>query len=215
MRSRRSRFRLPRDREDLSFKFENRDAAWDFVRHLIEVVYALVGTPMQMVSHFLVTEVWRQDLLVWLAPAEKLARILLLAEAAELPRTPLAPPRPRARARQRRADPRDWKKTPSEQWSVSFAMFTAARARGRGRRGYRLPHLHPDALAKRFEALVRVALNPAPYAARLARRLWRAGLKRLGPLLLPGKKHHPMRIVPEAALHLAWRAEIAFHSGWD
>lgn len=138
---------------------------------------ALFGDPSAIAArHTIVREHWRQ-LVQWLRAGETLMRLLLVVEAASLPkpnaRMPLLHPR---RARMRKL--MGFEADAPEKWRVSFRVFLDRR---RPRRPAPV-HAGEDAgdprrfhsawpLAERAEALLRVFNDPAPYAARLACRL--------------------------------------------
>ncbi|MBL8550779.1 MAG: hypothetical protein JNJ73_12415 [Hyphomonadaceae bacterium] len=157
--------------------------AWICLRYLLKCMGAVFGDPSQIAAPLTIPMRLRDDILSFLAPLERMARLLLLAEAARLPalKGAVRSPRPRqTRQRILREVPED-----STAWRVAFCAQPAiGRSAARRRAPIKRPYLYADLpsdpvpLAARFEALIRVALNPAPYAQRLARRLDRNSLKR-------------------------------------
>ncbi|NIR60744.1 MAG: hypothetical protein GWO02_15175 [Gammaproteobacteria bacterium] len=163
-------------------------ALWTELKVLLRLVAAIFGEPASLLEEGAVARREGELLRGWLSALEAIARALLLAMAASLPRPTCgrAPAgrwvRP-ARTEQVHAD-RDnepWTdgaaavdRPGSERWAgVAFR----ASPRSRGARGMRASTGAPRGLlftrplAYRLEALIRVAEAPQPYARRLARRL--------------------------------------------
>ena len=171
-------------------------ALWDGARHVMGWLLSLFGAPAAIVEMGVLTPGERAEILIWLRPAEALARLLLLADAAAQMADPsMAPPPART---SRRAMPADRTAVPTrcdpantERWRVSFRACPRAslshspppapsaapqqrlpeprREMAAGGRGADLRDPWP--IAERVEAVIRVLEAPAPYARRLARRL--------------------------------------------
>ena len=167
-------------------------ALWAVARHLLGWLTAVFGDACAVAALGVVSPAERDEILTWLRPIEALARRLLVVEAAALERSPMARRRapaamssadkaPRVRLPHRcdgldPADPRGWR--------VAFRVCAAPEGmRGSSDAGPRreteretntgtgigLAGAWP--LAERIEAVTRVLEDPAPFAARLARRL--------------------------------------------
>ncbi|MBL8550398.1 MAG: hypothetical protein JNJ73_10460 [Hyphomonadaceae bacterium] len=148
--------------------YPNRAAAWDYLRHILDLIFSMFGAPADIVRNRLISPFIRADLNFWLRPAERLARLLLLAQAAEIP----ALKRRSFSLRRRHYFPRpDISSPDSTKWRVSFRVLQENRNAGGGGRGWASPCLLSRPLGMRLEALARVVLDPARYALRLARRL--------------------------------------------
>ncbi|MBL8551155.1 MAG: hypothetical protein JNJ73_14300, partial [Hyphomonadaceae bacterium] len=120
--------------------FPDRPAAWDYLRHLISIIQSLFGTPGELTLLGGISDSFRADMASWLRPCERLARLLLFAEAAELKLKPRAIPVPR---RGRRAPfGRETCRSPkSETWRVAFKLLPPPSRRGAGARGYFTPSI--------------------------------------------------------------------------
>jgi hypothetical protein len=115
-----------------------------------------------------------KQLATWIAAGEALLRRLLMLEAAGAP--VLAPLKKRAPRPYQKREKIECAPDRPEAWPVSFRAFPRVRKSWRTRRSSRrrlFPRRIVDSwrLAVRYEALMRAYNNPAPYAARLARRL--------------------------------------------
>ncbi|MBL8536887.1 MAG: hypothetical protein JNM59_05740 [Hyphomonadaceae bacterium] len=152
-----------------------RRSLWLVAQDFIHVLFGLFATPEIIAAR---GAYLRKDwalLARWLRAGEALMRQLLAVEAAALPKpSMLVAPRPK-RARLRRV--MHFAADAPETWRVSFRCVVGPRAVGAWR-GVRRVGPRPDGrfrnawpLAERAEALLRVFNDPAPYAARLARRL--------------------------------------------
>ena len=156
------------------------DNAWAGLAEMIGWIIALFGAPGAIAAHIGLTRRTGAQLLAWLAPLEALARRLLFIEAASLP-APNAPapfaPRGRIVSALRDAPciepPED-----SALWRVMFRVApgspaasprNAGAGSARPRSGF--PGANAAPLARRLEALLRLAQNRAAALARLARRL--------------------------------------------
>lgn len=153
---------------------------WRAASGLITTLFNLFGAPEKLAAKHTLTAEARALILSWLRCAEAMVRHLLLIEASHCAHEPL-------RVTHRRAQPRVRKLVTSDvdqpdSWRVSFrcildrrrapnAQALAHRA-GKGAGGPRYFSAWP--LAERFEALLRAHNNPAPYAKRLARKLYAA-----------------------------------------
>jgi hypothetical protein len=153
--------------------------AWMRLRQLLKSMGALFGEPAQIAAFGFIANTLRADILAWLAPIERMARLILLAQAADL-RVAVARRvwRPRREGKTRPRAAFDVSAADSAAWRVSFrALPPGAPASSRASRGgVRVHDARP--LAARFEALIRVVLDPAPVARRVALRLSRRGLDR-------------------------------------
>lgn len=152
---------------------------WQIAQDFILTLFNLFGAPQEIAAeHTLLRDQWRL-ITKWLRAGETLMRQLLLLEAAALskPNTrPLLWPR---RTRKRREI--GFSADAPEEWRVSFHCLSSSPARGGSaerseakgdvaRREKRFYSAWP--LAERAEALLRVFNDPAPYAKRLAARLY-------------------------------------------
>lgn len=148
-------------------------ALWRRAGELVRTIFGLFGEPQDVAAQHTLTAQAFKLALSWIRVAEALVRQLLLIEAAALPRINAAPPR-RVRKRQRRLVEHD--AAAPEMWRVSFRCAPPRQAirRSRARRAPTAPKRFYSAwpLAERCEALLRAYNDPAPYARRLARRLY-------------------------------------------
>jgi hypothetical protein len=151
------------------------------MRHLLVVFFNLFGAPEAIAAQHTLSRKAHALAFEWLRAGEALLRRLLLIEAAAL-----APPVSSRRAvssrmpRQKR--PYEFFADKPEDWRVTFRCCVGdthapgARMRTRPRCACVSPTRFPSAwpLAERAEAMLRAFNNPAPYAARLARKLYAA-----------------------------------------
>ncbi|MBL8548333.1 MAG: hypothetical protein JNJ73_00005, partial [Hyphomonadaceae bacterium] len=104
-----------------------------------------------------------------------------------------------------------------ETWRVAFKLLPPPSRRGAGARGYFTPSINQRPLAARLEALIRVVLDPARHAKRLARRLEHRArflAKAIARVFdTPRTDKNPLLRIVEGALHLAWPAKLRFDSG--
>jgi hypothetical protein len=151
-------------------------ALWRSAGHFLRTILGLFGEPQDIAAQHTLTDKAYKLTLSWVRVAEAFVRQLLLIEAAALPRATITPRARITHTRQRRMvfnDPA----TP-EAWRLSFhALYGASPPRPRSRAATRTPQtarrFHSAwPLAERVEALLRAYDTPAPYAARLARRLF-------------------------------------------
>jgi hypothetical protein len=193
---------------------------WLDLKALLRVVGAIFGGPVDLWEQAAVEQRAARLLRAWLRALERIARALLLAMAARLPadakpRTPLgrAASRPRGAAAPQSDLPRAGdappETPPPEQWAgVAFRVLPPAAGSGAPSGA---PHhfVFIRALAFRFEALIRVARSPEPYARRLARRL-RATPGLAERVLRPGPacddRPAPCEELADLASALAWAA---------
>jgi hypothetical protein len=139
----------------------------------------LWGAPEAIAAQKFLRRETRQHILQWLAPIEALARRVLLIAALEAPPANAAPTAaflPPVRSALRDTppapdlsdDPTEWR-TIFKVWPYARRVSAPARCEGVGLERTRGCDAYP--LAKRLEALIRLARDPASCIARLARRL--------------------------------------------
>lgn len=156
-------------------------ALWRVASRLMVTLFNLFGEPHVLAFKYTLTERDYKLACDWLRTLEALFRKLLFIEASYYAREAS---RTKPRTKHKRA--RRWMTFTEDNpdaWRVSF-RFTTCGALGPHRA---TTHRHPDEstrapyptrfnsawpLAERFEALLRVHNNPAPFAKRLARRLY-------------------------------------------
>ncbi|MBL8548670.1 MAG: hypothetical protein JNJ73_01700 [Hyphomonadaceae bacterium] len=197
--------------------------AWTTFRYFLRCMAATVEEPAKLAARLYVQAHQRNDILLWLLPLERLARLLLLAEAAAITLSPTAPrrrgPRKEVKGSRLRPVPEE-----SEEWRVAFKAAAGAKRRSKraaraARRTFAATVHDAVPLAARIEALIRVALDPAPYAKRLARRLSKRPLsrKQARRLFRPANLETPLGRPFEHALPgfmaLAAPARFRFESG--
>jgi hypothetical protein len=161
---------------------------WRVAGALLTTLHHLFGDASDIAALHTVTARTRALMLPWLRAAEALLRRLLLVEASHYAREELAPARPRARlARTRRVVAFDPAKP--DEWRVTFrCVLDRRRPRRRDAGGPRqnASRFHTAwPLAERYEALMRAYNDPAPYARRLARRLYAEPLRAAAILAHP------------------------------
>jgi hypothetical protein len=157
---------------------------WDELKEILRLIAQIWGEPARLFEDVVLPTREGLRLRTWLAALERLARTLLLVMAARLPKP--APARARTRTSGRPSAPEQREaeglafppEVPgSELWAgVVFHALPCepGRDRARERRAWSPPRrfMPARALAYRFEALIRIAEAPEPFARRLARRLW-------------------------------------------
>jgi hypothetical protein len=173
----------------------------------------LFDSPRTLACLQLVVAARRDDILAWLRPIEQLIRRLLLLEAQSLPPAQNPAPAPRAKAPRKRRlitlDPEA-----PQTWPAHFRLAQTARkppANPLRRACKRADNagLYPSfALAERWQAVLRVAENPARYVLRAAAFLKRAPLI-LERLCKPPPRHAHLYgpcdwAIDEACLRLAF-----------
>jgi hypothetical protein len=168
-------------------------ALWRAAGAFLATLFNLFGAPEAIAAQGALSAKAHALTLAWVRAGEALLRRLLLIEAAALAPPAFRQQTVRARSpRQRRL--REFFADKPEDWRVSFRSCVGDT---RARRG-RVPMCATGAcvsptrsawpLAERAEALLRAYNTPAPFAARLARRL-RAGVLRMAQVLaLPRRR---------------------------
>ncbi|PZO46497.1 MAG: hypothetical protein DCF16_18900 [Alphaproteobacteria bacterium] len=166
---------------------------WRAAGAFLETLFNLFGAPERLAARHTILGPEHKHILNWLRCAEALMRRLLFIEASHYPKPNIRPLLYAKRARKRRTM-EFWPDRP-EQWRVSFRVFPSSPAHSGGSaerrsrkakgplapsdrfaisssaRGGDVTFHSAWPLAERFEALLRVHNNPAPYARRLSRRL--------------------------------------------
>ncbi len=181
---------------------------WDALKDLVRWTVTLFGQPSDLLREELAPRTRALLIRSWLWGLEAIVRGLLLLMAAELPKPDPSPPRPTRPQRKAPVDPpRDYTspyEVESQHWTgVAFASVPPASragvARTRRRRLVPKRFFSTFALAFRFEALIRVAEDPQPHAARLARRLYRDP-RRITRVLRPPPERYASRSMPRGAV---------------
>ncbi|PZO53719.1 MAG: hypothetical protein DCF16_06325 [Alphaproteobacteria bacterium] len=154
---------------------------WRAAGALLRTLFNLFGAPEELAARHTITGPTYRLILNWLHCAEALMRHLLFIEASAHPRGAASSAK-RAHA-QRQSREMSFEADKPEEWRVSFRLCADDRRLPAGKRlstltAPRRPQsLAPTTfhsawpLAERFEALLRVHNDPAPFARRLARRL--------------------------------------------
>jgi len=178
---------------------------WRAAGALLQTLFTLFGAPEQLAERHTIVGAEHKLILNWLRCAEALMRRLLFIEASAYPKPNTRPLLHATRARKRRTM-EFWPDKP-EEWRVSFRVFMD-RPRPAGMRR-RQPATTPAVqtrfhsawpLAERFEALLRAHNDPAPFARRLARRLY-ARPHAIDTLLrAPAELEHRIALDDHAAL---------------
>ncbi|MGE3303096.1 MAG: hypothetical protein AB7M12_08270 [Hyphomonadaceae bacterium] len=160
-----------------SFELEQ---AWAQLSAMIGWVAALFGAPAEIAARLAFLKKDRQDFLSWLAPLEALARRLLFIEAAALPALNAAvhfTPAGRIANAYRDAQPAELDGE-SARWRVMFRVGPRKPAgQPASSRREKAVRVRPDPLynaiplARRLEALARLAQNRAAIVRALARKL--------------------------------------------
>jgi hypothetical protein len=202
----------------------NAEDLWEELKALLRDVGAIFGDPASLWSERVLPRGEALSLRGWLAALEAAARALLLVMAARLPRPEpgphvarrARPPAGAARPEPPHEDAPDTETPGSERWAG--VVFRALPPKG-GRPGRPAParrFVSCRTLARRFEALIRVAEAPEAYARRLARRLYGSpalAARVLGPPPARGGRPPPWGDLPEAARTHAVAAAAAFDTG--
>lgn len=165
-------------------------AYWGELERLLNWLHVLFGPPAQVAFLLVVRLTYHQQLASWLRCAEAMVRRLLVIEAAAYAKPNVRPLLHPSRKRERKK--RVHLPEEPQNWRVRFRVLDAPR-RPRVRpvrygppkpykrvsredrwsyenfKPVQLRSIWP--LAERYEALLRVVRNPAPYAQRLSRRL--------------------------------------------
>ncbi|PZO48013.1 MAG: hypothetical protein DCF16_17000 [Alphaproteobacteria bacterium] len=154
---------------------------WRIAEAFLHTLYNLFGAPEDVARQHTLTRAPYLLLREWLRAGEAVMRKLLLIEAAAYPKSAKRPARRAAHKHESRAIGFDHDKP--EDWRVAFSCFLgppasspaytgAGRRDAGGPRDNALHNFHSAwPLAERYEALIRVFNDPAPYARRLAARL--------------------------------------------
>lgn len=182
-------------------------ALWREASRLLVTLFNLFGEPHVLAFRHNVVGRDYKLILNWLRTVEALFRQLLLIEASHYAHD-RAPTKPRAKRPRERREMTFTDENP-DAWRVTFRTTESQRG-GAYRRGWKEkrsePYLPPttfhDAwpLAERFEALLRVHNDPAPYAKRLARRLY-AKPERIASIMRePPELQHRMDVAPHAEI---------------
>ncbi len=148
-------------------------ALWRVAQAFLVTLHALFGGPEDVARRHTLRAKAHALMAGWLRCAEALMRRLVAIEAAAYPKPNTRPLLHKPRSRVRKLMGFDAEHP--EKWRVSLRSFASQRGSVSGCRGsspdnrQRFRSAWP--LAERYEALLRVFNDPAPYAARLARRL--------------------------------------------
>jgi len=187
-------------------------ALWRVARRLMVTLFSLFGEPQELAfRHTLVARDYKAAL-NWLRSVEAMFRKLLLIEASYYAKE-ITHTKQRAPSKRERKLVSFVPENP-DSWRVSFRASEAPGGKGGSARLRRAcvaercaPNFAPTTfhaawpLAERFEALLRVHNNPAPYAKRLARKL-HANAQRIAAIAKePAELQH--RIDPEPYASLA------------
>jgi hypothetical protein len=147
-------------------------ALWRVASRLMLTLFNLFGEPDALAHQHSIGAKDYKLACNWLRTVEALFRRLLFIEASYYVGE-VTPPKPRVKRPRARREMAFFPDQP-EAWRVTFRVLERGRPRHRrASRSHRAPLKFYSAwpLAERFEALLRVHNNPAPYAKRLARRL--------------------------------------------
>lgn len=162
-------------------------ALWRIAETFLQTLHILFGAPEDVARKHTLGRTTRALMLCWVRAAEALLRRVLLIEAFA---QTVAPSRPKRAMRQRTRKLMGFTPDEPEDWRVSFRCFpgvlgdthaptSPARLIRAGCRACVSPRTgklslkagNAWPLAERYEALLRVFNDPAPFARRLARRL--------------------------------------------
>lgn len=185
-------------------------ALWREASRLLVTLFNLFGEPHVLAFRHNVVGRDYKLILNWLRTVEALFRQLLLIEASHYAHDQ-EPTKPRAKRPRERREMTFTDENP-DAWRVTFRVLDrgpsgphVVRRQNAGLKA-REPYLPPttfhDAwpLAERFEALLRVHNDPAPYAKRLARRL-HAKPERIASIMRePPELQHRMDVAPHAEI---------------
>ncbi|PZO52655.1 MAG: hypothetical protein DCF16_09090 [Alphaproteobacteria bacterium] len=158
---------------------QTRRSLWLIAQSFINVLASIFGRSEEIAArHTILRDEWRL-ICQWLRAGEALMRMLLLIEAAALPKPNTPMPLLREK-RMRKKRMMEFRPDKPDDWRVRFSAILLERRRPRRRDAGAPRKSDPwDAarfksawpLAERAEALLRVFNDPLPYAQRLARRL--------------------------------------------
>jgi hypothetical protein len=146
---------------------------WQTARDFLNLLFNLFGGPEDIAFRHTLTTKPHRLLRDWIRAGEAFMRRLLLIEASFFPKPNTRPLLRPLRKRVRKL--MHFEAEQPEHWRVSFRCLIAERRLPAGKhRSRSAPSRFHSAwpLAERYEALLRVFNNPAPYARRLARRLY-------------------------------------------
>jgi hypothetical protein len=170
-------------------------AVWRIAEAFMHALCGLFGNPEDVAAEDTLSAKTHALLRDWIRAGEAILRKLLLIEAAALPSAPRGALTPSRRRTPRKRKLMYFTHDKPEKWRVSFRYLpsspacggSAERSEAKGdvtrapsdafgvsspaRGGDKIRFHSAWPLAERYEALVRVFNNPAPYAARLAKRL--------------------------------------------
>jgi len=165
-------------------------ALWRIAQGFLHILYNLFGAPEDVAFRHTLTRGPYALLLSWLRVGEAMMRRLIAIEAAAFPKPNTRPLLHASRTRKRRAIGFECDKP--EEWRVCFRCLQSSPLRQAQRRAGGCASGQESAtlslskgarragpptfysawpLAERYEALIRVFNDPAPYARRLAHRL--------------------------------------------
>lgn len=147
---------------------------WLIAQNFMLALHTLFGAPEDIAASSFLTRSLRRQLAQWLATGEAMLRRLLLIEAAALPAMPVRQTQPKVHAARKRRI-HEFAAAEPETWRVTFRCFPARASTTKSERqtaaAVKPREISGWPLAERYEALLRAYNNPAPYAARLARRI--------------------------------------------
>ena len=155
--------------------------AWDDLKWAVGWILSAVGSPSDIAAYKMMLARTRQEILIWLAPIEAMARRILLLAA-------LKEPAPNLPGRRRKPDApveNAFRDTPFQElsdnpadWRVLFNDWP--HASGKPRENYegrpravlkRFTDYNAYPLARRLEALVRLARDPGAAIKRMAKKI--------------------------------------------
>lgn len=150
-------------------------AFWRTAAYLLDTIDTVFGAPAEIAARACMARPLHAHLVAWITAAEIFLRRLLFLEAKALGDISAPPARPTAPSKS--AKPKTLEVNNPEHWRVSFRLSVAERRLPAGtlhqqinsRLEANAPVYATRPLARRYEALLRVFRNPAPYARRLAR----------------------------------------------
>jgi len=177
---------------------QNRRSLWLIAQSFINVLASIFGRSEEIAArHTILRDEWRL-ICEWLRAGEALMRMLLMIEAAALPKPNTRMPLLREKRTRVKRMMEFWPDKPDD-WRVSFSAILSDRRRSRRRDAGAPRKSDPwDAarfksawpLAERAEALLRVFNDPLPYAQRLARRLYAVPHRAAALTSYPSKLPH-------------------------
>jgi hypothetical protein len=154
--------------------------AWEDLKYAVGLILSACGLPGEIAARRMLLNRTRQEILVWLAPVEALARRILLLAALKEP-TPNPPERPRRGTAIASAmrdtpppdlsdNPADWRAVFSE-WPPGVGFPRKQSAEPGMPAGKRMTDYNAYPLARRIEALVRLARDPSAAIKRMAKKI--------------------------------------------